>query len=167
MSVRRRPIARREQPDLELTPERVCDLLHPVDPESPFRDDEHRRRVWKRHEKSILAGAREISGGFGMYDPGTRPDAWWDYSAREPRRQIAGPRGLELSAKLYRGMPSLWPDRPERLGVVFETERAYLERLDLLLPGEAEELEDIDRQAASGELFQSALRRVARPVEIC
>ena len=168
-TVRKRAIPRREQPDLELTSERAIDLIcgFPLYPAKPFRDDEHREKVWRRHEAAILAGARDTDPGLKTYEPGTRPVAWWTYSAPEPRRQLSGPRGLELRAELYRGIPALWPDRPERLGVVFETEREYLERLDLLLPGEAEELEDIDRQAASGELFQSALRRVARPVEIC
>ena len=166
MSVRKRAIPRREQPDLELTSERAIDLIcgFPLYPANPFRDDEHRARVWRRHEAAILAGARDIEPGLKTYEPGTRPVAWWSYSAPEPRRQVSGPRGLELTVDLYRGIPAIWPDRPERLGVVFETERAYLERLDLLLPGEEEELEDIDRRASEGELFSHYLRAVIRPV---
>lgn len=83
--------------------------------------------------------------------PGTRPFAWWQFDATEPRRRIGGvgdsyAEGLEL------GIPRWWatqelasfatrftaidPNDPP----MFESEAAYLERLGLLTDAERRRL---------------------------
>lgn len=77
---------------------------------------------------------RGIPIGFG-----TRPAAWWSYDATEGRRMIAGdPDEIWPNSPLWLGIPKLYtrPDHSCR----FETQAAYLERLDLLLPGELEKI---------------------------
>ena len=107
---------------------------------------------WQEHRKLILANWVKTK-------PGTRPSCWWRYDA--PRldpeqlgrwsRTVMAPRMIELRRKLRGdGQPlhevqayvpahhygvAAWlgdPDNPP----VFETQRAYLARHGLLIPGE-------------------------------
>jgi hypothetical protein len=99
--------------------------------------------------------------------PGTRPERWWQYSAPEPRRRVGGV-GTPAHERLadvehyhvgvpwtwitcstlatYRligrdlGVPAISPAAPP----LYESEATYLERLDLLLPGERRRLAAID-----------------------
>jgi hypothetical protein len=88
--------------------------------------------------------------------PGSRPQRWWEYSAAEPRLRVGGVGTPLCQCSAYGlvlryGIPADWrrhgdflgdreinihppidPDDPPR----FESEAAYLLRLNLLLPGE-------------------------------
>jgi hypothetical protein len=86
------------------------------------------RDAWFAHEAALLAvwvGPR----------PGTRPPAWWRFSAPEPRAQVAGAaleRGGQVDAY---GLP-VELEYGAHGPLAFEAEGAFLRRLGLLLPGE-------------------------------
>lgn len=76
--------------------------------------------------------------------PGTRPRSWWKWSAPEPRRKI-GTQPLYATPTQSRyydaASDSIQSCRPgDVIGTedVYESERDYLARLGLLLPGELE-----------------------------
>lgn len=73
--------------------------------------------------------------------PGHRPWGWWAFEAPEPRKRVGGTgepsdRPWCPAPRLSFGRPAVWEtwnaDDPPR----FETEAAYLDRLDLWLAGE-------------------------------
>jgi hypothetical protein len=91
--------------------------------------------------------------------PGQRPRCWWRFNAPEPRRRVGGtgepgradlsygiptswawPRPVLPGARFAGGPPPVDPDDPP----TFEAEAEYLQRLGLLLPGEAERLDAAD-----------------------
>jgi hypothetical protein len=104
--------------------------------------------------------------------PGTRPERWWSYSAPEPRRRLGGigtpcHERLAHVLRLQLGVPVDWimaddvstyeligsplevpaldPAKPP----MYESEAAYLQRLELLQPGERKRLtpKDFNRQS--------------------
>lgn len=96
-----------------------------------FNNEDDKARQWSEH------GERALAVWIADY-PGTRPDNWWRYAAPEPRRQLSGtgvPRGGHRWWPASQGVPVIIgtddSDPP-----VFETDRAYLERLGLLTAGE-------------------------------
>jgi hypothetical protein len=94
--------------------------------------------------------------------PGTRPHRWWGFSAPERRRRLGGigtPRHQDTPVFLCHelGVPLdwIWDDSEEwyRLNgtlldladpPIYESQAAYLERLELLLPGERKRLKPKD-----------------------
>jgi hypothetical protein len=65
--------------------------------------------------------------------PGSRPFGWWAFAAPEPRRQVHdGPEAIG-PADWY-GCPSLFKGMPP--SDMYESETAYLRRLDLLTQDE-------------------------------
>ncbi len=80
----------------------------------------------------------EITAEWVMSHPGTRPQAWWEFSAPERRRRLisGGPLYVDLptthpsSKRFWFGIPCVWS--AVRCPVVFETEAAYLDRHGLL-----------------------------------
>ena len=113
------------------------------------RKTDSKRQAWERHRETLLGywagsttatpstpGARGDLGKPRPGGPGTRPWGWWQYDAPEPRRRITGQGEPAEGSPLAFGIPTRWrsidPDDPPR----YETERAYLERLDLLTPAD-------------------------------
>lgn len=94
-----------------------------------FTSEQARRRAWQASRDGLLAE-------YVRTNPLSRPRAWWDYDAPEPRRVVSGPplpEGVVLSC----GVPRCHaPGDPER---EYETEAAYLRRLGLLLASEADD----------------------------
>ena len=116
------------------------DLMHllrggdPDELESPFTEfiiGDLGPDLWAEYGDAIVA--EWIS-----HSPGSRPWAWWKYTAPEPRRRLGG-TGMAVSEK-YPGVAPLWayglPIGWECGAPIFETQAAYLKRLGLLLPGE-------------------------------
>lgn len=143
----------------ELTEEQVHHLLigFCAGDDFPFKSEAHRRGLWERHKDFLITKDLEPSEtGLDLVDrePGTRPHAWWSYSAPEPRRIIKNAKywrplsGEENSWRAYFGIyPVLLPANKDVWRETtfpfweYETEYEYLKRLGLLLPGEAERLE--------------------------
>ncbi len=137
-----------------LTEEQATDLLIGISmADKPFRDDDHRRQCWDANKQHLIDKDYSING-IHKREPGTRPHAWWMYSAPEPRRKIengeywtAAP-GHEEGWRKYYGMDTVmhpadgWSEAGYPL-VEYETEADYLRRLNLLLPGEAEALAEM------------------------
>ena len=65
--------------------------------------------------------------------PGSRPWAWWAFEAPGPRRQV-GPGPRSIGPQLWFGVPRFL-EAPPAVGQ-YETERGYLKRHLLFLPGE-------------------------------
>ncbi len=92
-----------------------------------FVNDRH-RHAWRAIEADAL---RE----WVKFDPGTRPESWWLYSAPELRRvsgsftQLPGAQRCQSTGVPY-GEPD-WGDPP-----MVESQPEYLDRLNLWLPGE-------------------------------
>lgn len=107
------------------------------------------RRVaeaWQAH------GAAILEAWIGLW-PGTRPWAWWEHDAPEHRRIVAvtidgkpaplsaTPTCIATREHRFGVVGSYWGgDWPFNLSVTYETEAAYLARLDLLAPEEAASL---------------------------
>jgi hypothetical protein len=144
VNVRKR-IPKRRSPLKKITKEQLEHLIQGwvmFGPEFPFRSEEHRRRTWEICREGILE----------EYRPGLRPRAWWQYEAPEPRRLFSG-TSVSVdpdSGEMFEFTPSLstvpdrrfwsWYGRPQLLGSqdqpIWETQLAYLERLNLARPGE-------------------------------
>ena len=101
-----------------------------------------KRRLWNEHEDEWLAlwlatyeppwSAPTTYGG-----PGTRPSAWWIYTAPEPRQQLEGP-GAPLWERYPAVMQQYAFGLPSIAGgpATFESEASYLRRLGLFQPRE-------------------------------
>ncbi len=95
--------------------------------------------------------------------PGTRPWAWWEFDAPELRRRTDGkphpfenpdriahvaekeaefPGYAERAMRVWYGLPALFCT-PDDFGAEYETQLNHLKRLDLLLPGELELVEEM------------------------
>lgn len=96
-------------------------------------------------EEQLLAATIMRSWGpmmaVGSPGPGRRPWAWWVYSAPEPRRKIADGSQPRPAADAELMLEPFWriiPPPARRDFHWFEGEPAYLDRLNLWLPGEQE-----------------------------
>jgi hypothetical protein len=104
----------------------------------------------------------DITAEWSVERPGTRPSCWWQYEAPGPRRRLGGIGTSMSNCSAYapefrRGIPTHWLTREmwdfyatfspggaiaeaEPLDPAdpptYESESAYLARLNLLLPGE-------------------------------
>lgn len=100
--------------------------------------DDQKRSAWIEHRAPLLdewIAAR----------PGSRPWAWWQFTADTPRQVLEGAEWLRPVAPGSRdwewawreafGIPALEPDRPRGV-VTVEAQAVYLDRLSLLAPGE-------------------------------
>lgn len=91
--------------------------------------------LWPQFRDNILANWISTR-------PGTRPSHWWAIEATEPRQCVGNIRTHELEALEYvtsykLGIPEdFGDDFDARSSLQFESEAAYLRRLDLLMPGE-------------------------------
>jgi hypothetical protein len=113
--------------------------------------------VYHKHRDFILGfigqPARDIEpdffpvGATGVPVPwGCRPWAWWKYEAPEPRRLLSGdPAHATMDGERWFGVPMLYHSAEAHTSMIFETQAAYLRRLGLLLPGEAERISEKDK----------------------
>ena len=98
--------------------------------DGPDLDDDELRKVWRQLRPELLD--RHIKK-----KPGTRPWAWWRWESTEPREQVSdGPE--PIGPPDWFGKPSRYLGQPPEN--MFESEQAYLERLDLLTDDEREAL---------------------------
>lgn len=139
--VRRRPKARRE---LDWTPGEREQLLTGRDWGGGFGRDElgefdepPAREAWSELHDELLP--------LWIYEhPRSRPWAWWRFDTREPRQRIDGkphpftnPDRDEASRALWFGAPCIFITLEELSHPPeYETEAAYLARLNLLTPTE-------------------------------
>ena len=117
----------------------------------PFKSEEHRRELWERHKAFLITKDLSPDDNLALVDrePGTRPHAWWNYDAPEPRRIVKNAEywrpipGEENSWRAHFGMHTVllpanneaWPEENFPFWR-YETEYEYLKRLGLLLLGE-------------------------------
>src|SRR5258706_7384205 len=107
----------------------------------------------------------EITADWVIEHAGTRPWGWWQYVATEPRTCL---EGAQYVWRLGSG-DWVWqqefglPGRPQvrRPGaqparLLFESQATYLQRLNLLAPGEAEELSPVDLEPEIVEIAELA-----------
>lgn len=89
------------------------------------------RQMWEVYRDEIMAD-------WIAENPGTRPRAWWWWDAPEMREQTKGdpPSYPEWTTLNYYGKPSVLIP-----GVEYETQLAYLIRLNLLTDSEQQLLE--------------------------
>jgi hypothetical protein len=111
-----------------------------LDGDEPFKNENHRRNTWNKHRNYIMSlqgkpcqgQAFGLSQGvyFGFFE---RPAAWWDYEAPEPRRLLSGdPKGALPEKGLLKGKPRFFKDYQTYQTLIYETEKQYLIRLNLL-----------------------------------
>lgn len=85
------------------------------------------RELWESVQGPFLAGHVERR-------PGTRPWAWWEFDAPEPRRMLEGsPERISPAAVTWMGAPSAH-------ACAFESSIGYLDRIGGWLKGERREL---------------------------
>jgi len=138
----------------ELTPDQLEDLLRGytlISPRRPvFKSEDERRKVWTRNYGYIMSlqnqKCRDESFGlnsqidvyFALF---ARPEAWWRYESPEPRRMLAGdPAAIIPEDGLIKGVPRSYRSREAWDQMVFETERDFLIRHDLLTDLEKKQL---------------------------
>lgn len=152
------PVKRRVDKRREDIPAEAVDWLTggAGEPWVYFQTADDLAELWAEH------GAAVINDHVGDA-PGTRPVRWWTYSAPEPRRRLGGvgtPSHEVLAhvVSLEWGVPASWitpfdigyydfgdiqsgvSALSPRFPPLFESEAAYLDRLNLLLPGERRRL---------------------------
>ena len=151
----KRRMSRASKPANILTEDQTMDLLEGwslSSKQGSFKSEEHRRELWEQNRENLL---NKKAVGFGESvierEPFTRPAAWWDYEAPEPRRVIKNSeywrhiegyhfgkmRLIELE-KPFEQMYFSYSEAPE---LEYESEKDYLTRLNLLNPKEKELLE--------------------------
>ena len=135
-----------------MTEEQAIDLLIGFSmADKIFRDDDHRRVCWEANKEQLI-DKDYGPDGIQKREPGTRPHAWWAYSAPQPLRILKNAEywtvapGHEDDWRQYYGIfPVTLPtDGWAEAGypsAEYETEADYLRRLDLLLPGEEEAIQ--------------------------
>ena len=111
-------------------------LLVWADPRYAFDDAEHMRRCWQLNRDALLVL-------WIQQHPGTRPRIWWAVDSPEPRQRTDG--GVHpFNEPEYKGSTATHYGYPRYTDAhcpahsAYESDRQYLERLDLLLPGEVE-----------------------------
>lgn len=141
-----RPARRQRQRREDYGPDHLRALTrgHGFFPDT-FPGDEGKKEAWEELRDEIMADWIRTK-------PGTRPHAWWLYEAPEPRRCLNMPHPFESAGRTaFLGVqahalsfgkprclvtPNSAPGCPDDFAAVYESERAFLERLGLLLPGE-------------------------------
>ncbi len=108
----------------------------------PCNGPEGYKKAWEKHRTKIMS----LMGRDPGFPAGSRPAAWWRFDAPEQRRQLSGPAPMPADHQgsryqfnqglLAKGIPTCWVNMQDADSAVFETEYEYLERLNLLLPGE-------------------------------
>jgi len=95
-------------------------------------DDEQLRGLWEAYGHQLLAD-------WILEHPGTRPWAWWKYSApAEPRRRIGGIGTPRRGSPFWFGKPGQFEgDYVVANPPTWEPEVEYLRRHGLLTPSEA------------------------------
>jgi hypothetical protein len=94
--------------------------------DGPLLDDGALRLAWEQLRDELLA--EHVAE-----HPGSRPWAWWRWDAPEPRRQVR-PGPEPIGPPTWYGMPARYRGIPP--DDMYESERAYLTRLNLLRAGE-------------------------------
>ncbi|HKB34818.1 MAG TPA: hypothetical protein VKD72_00080 [Gemmataceae bacterium] len=94
--------------------------------EGQFLDDDAVADAWELLREPLLA--EHIAA-----HPGSRPWGWWRFDAVEARRQLL-PGPESVGAEQWFGKPRCYKGIPP--DGMFESERAYLTRLDLLSDAE-------------------------------
>lgn len=123
----------------------------------PFQSEEHRRQVWEDNREFLINKDANGDAELAQREPGTRPAAWWDYDSPEPRKIIKNAQFWEHREPPYMKKRG---ESPYSFGISkvmhpvegwsaagyplaeYESEADYLQRLGLLLPGEAEALKN-------------------------
>lgn len=128
--------------------ERAIDVLLGYFITPKFKDVGERRAFWKQN-KDFLIDKTFTVGGIVTRAPGTRPLPWWQFDAPEHRRIVKGAEYWIIDDRdAWRNSKGCFARTRPRPGwkaagmppLVYETEAAYLKRLNLLLPGEAERI---------------------------
>ena len=114
----------------------------------PF-DEDACRADWEAHREALLAydlqdpeewrKTHHTSFGWGGEapgGPGSRPWAWWQFEAPEPRPIVGQSK--------WPGYTVTVPRQPWKWSVAYEPERAFLERHGLLSPEEITDLAAFD-----------------------
>jgi len=91
----------------------------------PGMDGSTFEQAFRHHEEMLI---REYVKDF----PGRRPWSWWRWTAKEPRKILAGTGKPELTAITYQGFPLAIHEVQEEDPPMFESQAAYLHRLRLL-----------------------------------
>jgi hypothetical protein len=115
-----------------------CEILGDTFGRGDAFDEEAAREAWNLLRLPIL---RE----YAAEHPCRRPAAWWWFDAPELRRRVDGGRhpceDPTREIGVYRGRPE-WYCTEDDFRAVYESEPAYLARLQLLTKGEIAHLED-------------------------
>ena len=111
-----------------------------------FAHSSDRAAAWQEY-------GEEITAAWAAEHAGTRPWGWWQFVATEPRACLEGdefvwkpPLGDWVWKKDFGlpGRPQVRRPGAEPARLLFESQAVYLQRLNLLVPGEAERLTDED-----------------------
>ena len=130
--------------------------------------ERHQLQRWQEHRVEVLAIHLRQA-------PGTRPWAWWRWSAMEPRRVLTGdeflkpkttPTAWDFWWRERFGVPAFAQIRPRGyVGVPsIESQAAYLDRLGLLADEERARLTPADFEAEAHDPFRTSEEELAEAV---
>jgi hypothetical protein len=109
----------------------------------PFKSWKHRKKLYFDFKSEIfdLQGQNIPNSHIIAFHFGARPAAWWNYESPERRRLLSGNADhiLEWDPTFF-GKPYLVSSLEAHNFLKFETQPEYLDRLDLLLPGEKQKI---------------------------
>lgn len=117
-----------------------------LEPKNRFETMDNNLAVWPAYRERVLAD-------WIKKKPGTRPRVWWWVDAPEPRREQISGYGRIYPAldndRNFRhgcGLPDSWwlVDGDAGNPPVYESQARYLQRHELLMPGELKRLTDED-----------------------
>lgn len=108
-------------------------IFSELEPKNTFAEFDHNDDQWPEYRERVLTD-------WIIRSPGTRPRVWWKLDAPEAiRARVSGPvsEDSDCNHRYHCGLPS-------GAHAVYESQAAYLKRLDLFLPGEKTRLTQDD-----------------------
>jgi hypothetical protein len=124
--------------DARLRPRKAILFADPRSFDDRYFGETALRSAWEKSKAEILAEWIDEK-------PGTRPWAWWRYSAPEPRRQVVQGHDQYRDSdreRLSFGVLRIYDVETLRRGLMVESEASYLDRLGLLSEAEREAIGD-------------------------
>lgn len=132
----------------------ICDgylLLDRSDIDIDLKDKNLVKEIWNMHKKEVM----EIWSQDPKGNAGHRPKFWWLVEATEPRLTISPEEYKKLNDRPFRDYdPSkIKGQKPKPDLTYFESDYAYLKRLNLLLDWEIVEFKRIKKVFGKGSIY--------------
>lgn len=130
----------------------ICDgylLLDQSDIDIDLKDKNLVKEIWNMHKKEVMEIWRSDPKG----KAGQRPKFWWLVEATEPRLTIPYEEYKKLNDRPEYDPSKIKGEKPKPDLSIYESDRAYLKRLNLLEDWEIEEFKRIKKVFGKGSIY--------------